>query len=149
SNALQAYHDAWRLDYSRGNLNTLDEHALDEKAGIGGDPKVYVPIGVDTSKKYIFVPEGGPANFNNDFDVAHDPIYSSSVAADINGLAGEGKLTRLSDNDDWGSLIYALGGRDLNANGAQQQSQEDEVTFSFFEELARQLQQLVIPPIPP
>jgi hypothetical protein len=107
----------WRLDYSREELGTLDEAAIDESAGIDSSlyRRTFLPYGVgpDTARSFRLVKLAGrPTDFNG------DGVRGGVVAADLNFVgtnAGVPVLNLASPNEslpgfnDWQNLIYTIG----------------------------------------
>jgi hypothetical protein len=100
-----SFHNAWRLDYSHGTRSSLNETALDESAGLGGDPTVYVPVGLANGKRKL-MPEGGPIDLNS-----NNTTTDTGIAVDLNTkdpLCSSSGFATLEDHDDWGSLEYGF-----------------------------------------
>lgn len=72
--ALKAYASSWRLDYSRVAYATLFEGGLSESAGIGGDPRSFVPTGPPAAR---LAPEVGPYDFDRDGVIGADPVQAN------------------------------------------------------------------------
>jgi hypothetical protein len=132
------YHNAWRLDYSRVVLNELNEAALSEPGGIGGDPNVSVPIGFTAGGALILVPEGGAADFN----ASGPPIDFGTVAADINYVDGGGASPGevLRGHNDWSALKYDFRRNRDFADGLHVTADVNEVTHDFMQDLADALE---------
>ena len=89
----------WTLVYSTKAYGTLDENALDEASGIGGQIGQLVPVGPPPFK---LVPETGPVDWNRDGDST-----DVSVISDITHLgAGVGPTPGqvLTSHHDWPAL---------------------------------------------
>ena len=107
---MEGYRDSWRLDYSNARLNQLDEGALDERSGIGGDATRVVPVGPPRLIEEIrwwptLVPMGGPVDWNRD---GH--ADDTGVIRDINWMHRDSAPSPgevLEPVDDWNSLRYA------------------------------------------
>ncbi|MCE9592995.1 MAG: hypothetical protein K8S98_02275 [Planctomycetes bacterium] len=67
----------WSLGYSQTPLNTLDESALTESPGIGGDPSIMTLVGPLPTR---LVPEGGTADFDG------IPLTAGPYAQNINDI---------------------------------------------------------------
>jgi hypothetical protein len=92
-----AVRSSWTLDYSRVQLPALDENALDETLGIGGDANITVPVGPVPRE---LVREGGAVDWNRDRDGGVD----RNVAQDINWLNGADQRSPgevLTGHNDW------------------------------------------------
>ena len=88
--------DLRELDYSEHALNTLQENALDENAGVSPLSSGYTGIiafynGVES---YSFGPEAGPVDWSGDGLI--DPGF---VIADLNGIAGASET--MNGYADW------------------------------------------------
>ena len=111
--AMDLFVNSWRLDFSRGDLNVLDENNLaDDAQGIGGNPTFYVPIGVPTSSPLLapttaLVPMGGAIDWS-------PGTNGGLVASNVNCIAVGGgdfagatdDLGILRDHNDWAALSY-------------------------------------------
>jgi hypothetical protein len=98
------------LDYSRCSLPTLNEIALNEKAGIGNNNCPQPPqasTALDAGKRFggecpdqtTVVPLGGfPVDFNHDNNSVESPIFR-----DINC---DGQFGILTSYDDWGHIVF-------------------------------------------
>ena len=100
----------WRLDYSHGGLNTLDEASLNERKGIGAsDPKLLVPVAEmanpsDPKRPFLrMVPMQGQADFNGDGTFVNAP-YDLTYW----GLPMSTPGQVLEDQNDWALLCYGL-----------------------------------------
>ncbi|HKQ56411.1 MAG TPA: hypothetical protein VJY35_00970 [Candidatus Eisenbacteria bacterium] len=107
---MQNYRNSWRLDFSRTNLNALNEAGLDELSGIGGDPARVVPVGPPRHGVIrdwvMLVPLGGPVDWNgdgtaNDVGVQRDISF---LGAPITPNPSPGQT--LSPYDDWSNLSF-------------------------------------------
>jgi len=123
SEPMQAWSDKfWRLDYSRGGLNDLDESRLDETIGIvdtfGLYPNFKMPYGVNVTDangqtkrviKYATIGNGICVDWNWDGQCA------GTTSQDLNYYpAGQGDLSTPSPNQvmrcysDWDNLVYRI-----------------------------------------
>jgi len=104
--ALNLYSQSWRLDYSRSKPPfDLHESSLNEYAGIGGDPNVWVPIGdVGNNGLPRIVPMGGPWDFDGDhvINVFSNPVDLNHINSTDPPSPGE----TLIGHDDWSNLDY-------------------------------------------
>ena len=90
------------LDYSRTQLPSLDETALNEILGIGGAGGQRTLFGIGGVRRVG--PSGLPINWNGNGSI--DPV---AVAADINfvtGICGSSPGETLDGQNDWGNLIF-------------------------------------------
>ncbi len=93
----------WKLDYSEQALPTLDENALVDTNGIGGDSSQWIlypysrPPG-PTSKE---IPDNAPVDWDQD-----GVIQTFPTPADINNSGFGASLEVLIGHDDWSSLQY-------------------------------------------
>lgn len=97
----------WRLDYSHGNLITLDENNLNELAGVGGtDWRVRFAFGMDPIQ--LIGSHIAPIDWDKSFDAG----TGVGVSADINriGPSYPASLDVLTDFDDWSNLRFRLDG---------------------------------------
>ena len=104
--ALQQMRASWSLRYDDGALGALDENALDEAAGLGGDAFRYTLAGsiINGSGEPRLIPMGGPVDWNLDGDAT-----DAGVAEDINyfpGLYELASLDPLTAPDDWAHLLF-------------------------------------------
>jgi hypothetical protein len=67
--ALKAYQNSWRLDFSRVTYPPLFEGGIAEAAGIGGNPRSFVPVGPVLAR---IAPEVGPYDFDRDGQIGPD-----------------------------------------------------------------------------
>ncbi len=137
---LIAYQNSWVLEYSSGNLLTLDESNLSEPAGLGGDAGSVVPVGpppIATQFSQL-VPMGGPVNW--------DRVGSATavgVAADANyvmdclGIENASPGDVLVDHDDWAALQLAVPSATLLATYESHSVTEldNELTLETLEDL--------------
>ncbi len=91
-----AYHNSWELDYSEQALPTLDEGALDEAAGIGGDPTKMLRLADGSGQ---FVPMGGPVDWNQDGIAGDAPLVQRR-------LNGDPRIETLVGHEDWSHLSF-------------------------------------------
>ena len=112
SPALNAYYNAWRLDYSHGTLNTVNEASLDESVGLGGDPTIPVPIGINVVagvRNLLTVPQGTPGapgnftDYNQSGALDAVPVQAEVLFRDNDGFFDNRPL---SDSNDWSALLY-------------------------------------------
>jgi len=89
---------SWRLDYSRTAFTDLNEAALNENAGIGGDAAVTTGLH-DCNNPVEYVPEGGFVDFNQ------NGVADLSVSRDLNWSCSIGVLTGYKD---WDKLQYSF-----------------------------------------
>jgi len=106
---------SWRLQYADTPMNQLDENALQEAAGLGGDATRFTLVGTRLNGSGSGFPAvwrmGGPIDWNLDGDAA-----DSGVAEDVNYLAGMQEVAGidvLTSPDDW-SLVQFLPTGDVN-----------------------------------
>jgi hypothetical protein len=103
-----------KLDYSRWELPALDEHNLDENAGLGGPPEVdnygtfwfseYTLRGVVGRKQHP------TKSVNRPIDWDWDGLLQGNVAADIHSPDPEHTgLTTLQGFNDWAHLSFVAG----------------------------------------
>ena len=91
----QAYRNSWRLDFSRRAFPSLDENALSETAGIGGDAGNTVKVAGAANR---FVSETGAVDWNG-----NGSTTETGLAVDLNG---DGQKTTLAGHEDWSQLRY-------------------------------------------
>lgn len=91
-----AYHSSWELDYSEQALPTLDEGALDEAVGIGGDPMKILQLADGSGQ---FVAMGGPVDWNQDGIAGNNALVQRPVN-------GDSRLQVLVGHEDWSQLNY-------------------------------------------
>ncbi|HLJ92011.1 MAG TPA: hypothetical protein VKU02_02345, partial [Gemmataceae bacterium] len=91
-----AYHNSWELDYSDQALPTLDEAALDEAAGIGGDPTKMLRLADGSGQ---FVPMGGPVDWNQDGIAGDAPLVQRRLNDDP-------RIETLVGHEDWSQLSF-------------------------------------------
>lgn len=129
-----SHNPTWRLDYSRSELDMLDESALDETAGIDGSDPQYVLVdvihgfGTPASRMTKWVrTDGSNVDWNGD-GISTDP---TPVAVDVNHLRislpsspGQELFGRL----DWSNLRYKLRGPMNFDDGVRQLDIEEELT---------------------
>jgi hypothetical protein len=115
----ETYADSWRLDYSRSVLPPLDEAALVERDGIGGDPAILVPAGPALPLNYPFrlVPQGGGVDWDR-----RGTIGGISVA-DINN---SGAIENLVGYEDWSNLVFNFQESSSFRDGEHAGDEEDE-----------------------
>jgi hypothetical protein len=92
----------WQLDYSRAAFSTLDESALSEASGIGGDPSVLVLAGPHPNTR--LVPESGRVDWNQD-----GTTTGSGLAVDITRVYSTSAASpgqSLPSAEDWSRLVY-------------------------------------------
>jgi CSLREA domain-containing protein/uncharacterized repeat protein (TIGR01451 family) len=105
------YGRSWRLDYSRRAFNTIDETAIREADGLGGDAGNFVPVGPfaivlgDPLHDYYvdIVSESGPIDLNQDGNT------TDTVGQQISRLSFDcfdGNPTTLNPSEDWSHLKY-------------------------------------------
>ena len=134
--AWNAYCRSWKLDYSRRAFPDLDEAALSEPNGIGGDAG-NVTLAGPHNLPWIdrLVSETGPINWNRDAD-SNDP----NVQRDINWRnAGDPASPRdvLRGYEDWSNLRYQLGGHPNFQDGVHTgPSIHNEMTYEMFLQLS-------------
>lgn len=95
-----------KLDYSRAQLDTLDENHLDEHRGITPNSIELTTYGPVSASAPVVT-----AGADIDWDLDGSP-GEAAVSADINQLAPlkcDGEGTTLEGHDDWSSLIYDFG----------------------------------------
>lgn len=98
----EAHRNSWCLDYSEEGLPVLDEAALNEANGIGGEPTKVVKIGPPS--RLEFVAMGGPVNWNNSGGSDENGVHRDINWIDgRSGPTGEDSLTGFSD---WESQIH-------------------------------------------
>jgi len=142
SPALNAYYNAWRLDYSHGNLNSLNEASLNESAGIGGDPTIPVPIGINVVagvRNLLTVPQGLPAAPNDFTDYDQDGVRTAGVVqTEILFRDNDGTVTNqtLSDFNDWAALQYNFRISADALDGAHPDPDPNEVTVALVNDTA-------------
>ncbi len=89
----------WRVDFSHGLEQSLNEGALDENLGLN---VAIEPFNRDLTVYFCFdVPQVAPSFGPIDWNC--DGVIESSVAADING---DGILGILPNSDDWRNLFF-------------------------------------------
>lgn len=161
-NLYQKFSNSWKLDYSDRAWNSLDEKALNEKDGIGGEPSVYVPVGLaypsdpNDLKPLNIVNTLGAADFNG-----NGIIDLSPYVLDINwedarpNTSGVHDLDELNSYDDWSNIKYLLKGKNFADGVHTTADPEDEITAEEVEKLREGLQKfieeykLILPNTPP
>lgn len=109
----------WALDFSSGGLNSLDEAALDEAAGLGGALDQIAFAGPPPFKVIVTA---------DAVDWDEDGTRGGTVAADVNDLgvgtpaAGES----YTDHDDWSALVFNFRDSADFADGVHQNVAPDE-----------------------
>jgi hypothetical protein len=101
------------LDYSEGTLAPVDENAMNEADGLGPDPAaqdVETMWGCPDGRKSGPVPSVRSVDWNCDGSIA-----TGTERANVTGVGPAGRrdtdiTSRLSDHDDWASLVYDGGG---------------------------------------
>jgi hypothetical protein len=109
----------WRLDYSRGTGNPIDEHDIGALTAFSSDPahdQHWVPVGpADDIEQPRLVPEGDVVAGQLWRVLALEAERSDDgrLQRDLNKVhRGFGEGSAYDDNDDWGSLDFQ-GERDL------------------------------------
>lgn len=92
------------IDYSRGQLPTLDPPALDETVGLQGPPGARMLFGGDVTKWFV-----GPSSGGIDWDT--DGMLEPSVDLAIQFVAGKAACSSLSSApltswDDWQNILF-------------------------------------------
>jgi len=129
-NAHPSYAASWFLDYSRKAFDPLDETAIDEAVGMGGNPALMVPVGppgfMGNTLIWAFdvVNEGGPVDLDGNM------IFTDVRPVDLNYFADEDlsvppdgvinaldiRLETLTSRADWPSLRFNFLGTPGTAN---------------------------------
>lgn len=131
------------LDYSEGTLSPIDENALIESPGLDPDQAAsnigtnWVCPGTNHLRASV-VPAVRDLDWNCDGSISSTP-----KALNLNGMpsdrGGDQALTAMTDNNDWGSLIFDGGGA-LGASGdtlsAPAVTDDDEVPAAVLTEAA-------------
>ncbi len=118
----------WRLDYSRQALPTLDESALSESAGLGGDPNASALLG----PPFAFVaPEGGPVDYDRDGII--DTTTVSSDCNHVKPLDPDSPGDLLLGHNDWPVLRLNFRNSSGYADGAAPPLADHEMDFETFE----------------
>jgi hypothetical protein len=128
---VQDYRNSWRLDYSRTTFPSLNEAALNESTGIGGDANHVVPVG---DLPPHLVNETGAVDWRRDGDT-----NDVGVSADINHVRGSVPASpndTLTGYTDWSNLKYELWGNDNFLDGVQAQTTEEEMTWQVYKDLS-------------
>ena len=106
--ALRQLRDSWELRYSDGSMNDLDETALDEAAGLGGDPNRFTVVGTILNGNPPglprLIPMDGPIDWNNDGDT-----NDIGVEEDVNFLVDIYPFTSvdvLTSPNDWDRIVF-------------------------------------------
>ncbi|RIK75437.1 MAG: hypothetical protein DCC67_15305 [Planctomycetota bacterium] len=136
------YRAAWRLDYSIGNLNALNENQLNEAAGLGGDPGTAVPVNLPAfdagTAPLKLVAMSGEADFNQNSPLKDTAPYQM----DING---DSKFRTLTDHNDWSAIKYEFRAAPGFADGTHASAEPNPLTLDLFQQIEIALQNYVDP----
>lgn len=139
----------WRLDYSRVTLLPLNESALLEPLGFGGDPNLLVPIGPVfepplTLEVLDLVAMGGEIDLNGDGDTNDSVNRNINFITDENGdgvIDGEDELKNLEEGPtlvgyvDWSRLKYNFTASSNFASNVHENLEQQPYTVELFEQL--------------
>jgi regulation of enolase protein 1 (concanavalin A-like superfamily) len=138
----------WSLDYSRTQLDPLDEKWLDEtvgitEVGVGSVlyPGVKMPYGVDDSmggRKIEFAKlDGSPIDWNNDGN-STDTVAEQDINYHLGPPTfGPSPGTIMPGHNDWANLKYAIGTTGHFAKGVHVGPPEGEITVELLEWIDR------------
>lgn len=113
------YVGSWKLDYSRKELASIDESAVSESAGFGGDPGKVVPVGPVFNTATMgrtalrLVAQSGAVDLNANGNTSDTLSVDLNFHTDVNGDFAIDALDaspneRLVGYDDWSNLVYRL-----------------------------------------
>ncbi len=134
----QRYPESWILDFSREDLPEINEAALNESAGIGGDSRFRVPAGPAPSR---LVNERGSIDFNRNgqidtFDPADPIAVDINYVLDLNRDLSPSPGQLLRGHEDWSALQYRFGNTPNFADGVHVGPPgNEELTFEVFQRL--------------
>ncbi len=97
----------WRLDYSQGTRDPLDEEVLSETNGMGGLAQERVAIGPFSTSDRILT----RSNLNGPIDLNRDGDTSDHVQRDVTRFRSTdpASIDILNDHDDWSNLRIGFG----------------------------------------
>ncbi|MEQ9095124.1 MAG: GC-type dockerin domain-anchored protein [Phycisphaerales bacterium] len=131
------YASLWRLDYSREELPSLDETALDESTSLGATLPEYRSVQVPFTTqadtwKWADFKAGSTVDWDGD---GMTPPMQPPVAADINRenpTIPAGTLSTLAGFNDWANLRYPLSGHPNFGDGRTATTIDDEFDLLEF-----------------